>query len=77
MEEIFRQIAGYGPLGLGFVVLLWVIKTLYERNIAIQDKRIEENRETIKALHDAADAIKEQTKAVTVLTDIVKMQKGG
>lgn len=76
-DEILKQLAGYGLPGIAGVLAIYIIRTLYQRNIEIQDKRIEENREMLKGLHDAADAINNNTKAIATLTELLRMQHRG
>lgn len=76
LEDVLKQLAGYGLPGIAGVLAIYIIRTLYLRNNEIQDKRIEENREMLKGMHDAADAINNNTKAVATLTELLRMQRG-
>lgn len=48
-----------GLLGLAALVLGWVSFKLFQRLQDVQDKRIAESRESVKALTDAATAIEQ------------------
>lgn len=77
LEDVLKQLAGYGLPGIAGVLAIYIIRTLYLRNNEVQDKRIDENREMLKGLHDASDAINNNTKAIATLTELIRMQHRG
>ncbi|CAB4131756.1 hypothetical protein UFOVP131_27 [uncultured Caudovirales phage] len=67
---IEQALLSYGVPGLIILILLGAIGKLDKRNEAIQEKRIAESREAIKALE-------QNTNALESLTDIVRERKNG
>ena len=67
---IEQALLSYGVPGLIILILLGAMGKLDKRNEAIQEKRIAESREAIKALE-------QNTNALESLTDIVRERKNG
>ena len=67
---IEQALLSYGVPGLIILILLGAIGKLDKRNEAIQETRIAESREAIKALE-------QNTNALESLTDIVRERKNG
>ena len=68
MEGLVPALLEYGMPGIIITALGWAYWQERKRNHEIQDKRIEEGRESLQALSD-------NTRALESLTDIIKAKQ--
>lgn len=63
-------LATYGLPGVLLMAAAWVIKTLYERNIALADRFLDSSINNAKASEQLANAL-------NTLTEVIKERRGG
>lgn len=77
MELIAQFLTTQGWTGIVVLVLLLVIKQLYDRNNAIQDARIEEAREYAEVVKNNTISQNQGTEALKALSDHIRAQQDG
>lgn len=77
MDPLVQALVTYGPLGIGCVALGFAVMRLYNRNNELQDKRIDEMRQTNTIVQANTVSQDNTTKAMQALGDLIRAQKGG
>lgn len=77
MDALLPILGQFGLPGIVIFALFWAVKTLYERNRELQDKRVEDLGSLKDVMYESSGALKEQTRTLEGLSDLIKQQRGG
>lgn len=76
MEQLITTFGQYGLPGLSVLGLAYAVKKLFDSYVDVQNKRIDEARQTIEVIRANTVSQDNNTAAIKALGELIKAQRG-